>query len=190
MPEASVGARREQGNVVKNNTTYEEITLYCEETETLSYKTVLKRPIGSDVWIGPENLGQGTATNDIVRGPSKEANRKSGKKYQAGHIVPNAGGGCGTDPDNIFIQDQFCNQSLNKQFDSEWIDCVNKYKFRVNLIHEFEYSSPNSTSIPDIVKITAKIYRPDQQKKIATRSITFQNDNDGKILHAGGMNYL
>ncbi len=83
MPEARVGAIKKNNNFVKNNTTYEDISVNCEKTDSYVMK---KRPVRSDVWIGPENLGQGTPTDDNVRGPSKEENKTSPYINQAGHF--------------------------------------------------------------------------------------------------------
>lgn len=184
MSDARVGARQSQNrNLVENNTTYEEVDVFCEGEYIKK-----KRPVKSDVWIKLENLGQGTKTNEKVRVNAKEENKKSQTVNQSGHFVPNAGGGSGTNQDNIFIQDKRRNQSDNKKFDNQWIKLLKVLNaendnYRVNLVHELEYLKNNSGCKPDFVTITAKFYS-DKNPDICVEKISthFKNFSEKSML--------
>lgn len=187
MPEARVGAiknNNNNNNLVKNNTTYEEISVYCEKTDSFVMK---KRPVRSDVWIRPENLGQGTPTDDNVRGPSKEENKTSPYINQAGHFAPKSAGGSGTNPDNIYTQDKHFNQVQNNKFDNLWkSDLKTNPNLRVRLIHELAYDNASSMK-SDRVTITARIYSSDEFGKLTRRGTYRQTFNN---FHRKSLNDL
>ena len=167
MPEVRVGAKRKDRNFVKNNTTYEEVHVYCSKTN--SYVT-RRRPVRSDVRIRPKNLDQGTSTDETVRRLSKEENEASPYINQAGHLVPKAAGGSGTNPDNIFIQDKYINNSINKRFDNIFISILrNDPNSRIRLIHKLEYDNElSSTKAIRVIK-TARDYTLGENGKLIKR---------------------
>ena len=164
---------------MNTKTTYEEFQVYCPETD--SYET-RKRPVFSEAEISSQNLGQGTSTNASVRETVNQENKGSEYRNEAGHIVPKAAGGSGTNRDNIFIQDFSFNRKDNKEFDNHYMSDLRTHpNAKVSMKTWFEYDNNYSTTKPRWVTKQYELNFPNPDGSYSQKGSyreTYNNYND------------